>query len=250
MRLKQIFRYPIKGLSPESLDTIVLKEGAGMPFDRYFAIAHGNSKFDFNHPQWIQRRNFVVVAHSPRLAAAESHYDSEKSLLTIKHSGQITLRVDLADESADELINKFFSEFIGDYQPGPYRIAKVPGMSLTDSPDQAVSLMNLGSLRQLGSILGKSLDLQRFRGNLWFESNSPWIEFDWIGKEIRLGDIRLEVIERLERCAAINASPETGERDIDGLRVLKNHFGHRDFGILARVKKGGSITVGDAIETA
>ena len=51
---------------------------------------------------------------------------------------------------------------------------------------------------------------------------------------------------RLRSEAATEASPETGQRDAEPVRALHGGWGHRDFGVYARVTKGGMIATGKA----
>ena len=73
----------------------------------------------------------------------------------------------------------------------------------------------------------------------------PWKEFDWVGKEIKIGDSILEVFKRTQRCAATNVNPENALRDINIPNEINSHFGHLDLGVYAKVKKTGLISVND-----
>ena len=53
--------------------------------------------------------------------------------------------------------------------------------------------------------------------------------------------------ERITRCRATEASPETGQRDAEPVRALHGGWGHRDFGVYARVTKGGMIATGNEV---
>ena len=248
MKLARIFRHPVKGLSPESLDQVVLEKGLGMPFDRRFAIAHGRSTFDFDNPQWIERRNFVVVAHSPKLTSVVSQYSQDENSLSLYQGDKLLVKINLNTQTNQDAFNETLDELIGEYQPGPYRIVRVPDKNLTDSPMQAVSIMNLSSLRELEQAAGIALDIRRFRGNLWFEGSQAWQEFNWLGKELRIGDVQFKVVDRIQRCAAINANPDTGNRDINLLHILRKEFAHRDFGMLAKIIHSGKISIDNSVE--
>ena len=99
----------------------------------------------------------------------------------------------------------------------------------------------------MGQILGVELSPLRWRGNLWFEGLAPWEEFDWIGKNLRIGTVELFVEERIERCLATTANPVSGIRDVDTLKAL-NSRGHQDFGVYAIIKKAGILALGDKVE--
>src|SRR5581483_3874155 len=105
-----------------------------------------------------------------------------------------------------------------------------------------VSLINLASLRSLAAVLGRKLDPRRFRANIYLEGLEPWAELGLVGRTIRIGDARLEILKRIERCAATNVEPTTGERDLDIPGTLLRTLGHRDCGVYARIAAGGTIT--------
>ena len=72
-------------------------------------------------------------------------------------------------------------------------------------------------------------------------------EFLWTGREIEIGPARLHVFERTQRCAATNVDPTTAHRDLDIPATLQRHWGHTNFGVYARVIKGGSVRPGDEV---
>ncbi|WP_372805833.1 MOSC domain-containing protein [Loktanella salsilacus] len=96
--------------------------------------------------------------------------------------------------------------------------------------------------------LGKPLEPERWRGNIWLDGLPPWAEWDWIGRDIRIGAVTLRIQERIARCAHTAASPETGLRDADTLGALRDGWTHTDFGVYAAVMTGGRIALGDELE--
>ena len=67
-----INRYPVKGLSAETLASVSLQPGCALPHDRQLAIVHRNSRYTSEDPSWVPRRNFAVLAYSPSLACIEA----------------------------------------------------------------------------------------------------------------------------------------------------------------------------------
>ena len=58
-RLESIYRYPVKGLSPEKLQRVHwLEAGSTFPADRLFAIENGPSGFDPAAPCISRRPSF------------------------------------------------------------------------------------------------------------------------------------------------------------------------------------------------
>ena len=63
-----LYRYPVKGLSPEPLDRVALSPGECLPHDRRFAIALPSTEFDPARPQWLAKTHFVMLMRDEKLA--------------------------------------------------------------------------------------------------------------------------------------------------------------------------------------
>jgi uncharacterized protein YcbX len=73
----------------------------------------------------------------------------------------------------------------------------------------------------------------------------PWQELDWLDKDVQIGEAVLHVVEPIKRCKHTMANPRTGERDMDTLAALRDGWDHQDFGVYAKVIKGGKIALQD-----
>ena len=69
-----------------------------------------------------------------------------------------------------------------------------------------------------------------------------------IDKNIEAGPVRLSVFKRTVRCDATNVDPATAGRDMAIPQVLLRTFGHSDFGVYAKVERGGMLKAGDTIK--
>ena len=127
------------------------------------------------------------------------------------------------------------------------RIVRVPGRGMTDSDFPSVSLCNMASHRAVQQKLGKELSIRRWRGNIWFDGLPLWEESEWLGREVQIGQAVFHVRERITRCLATTANPDTGERDADTLGAL-NSWNHQEFGVYAEVIRGGEIKTGDTVQ--
>jgi hypothetical protein len=56
-----IYRYPVKGLSAEKIDRVVLTPGECLPYDRRFATALRSTCFDREHPEWLPKTHFIML---------------------------------------------------------------------------------------------------------------------------------------------------------------------------------------------
>jgi uncharacterized protein YcbX len=75
----------------------------------------------------------------------------------------------------------------------------------------------------------------------------PLRELGLVGKQIRIGEVEMEVVLRTKRCAATEVNLISGKRDLNIPALLKKHYGHSDMGIYAEVKSNGTIHEGDKI---
>jgi len=69
-----LWRHPIKGVGREELRNVTLESGRCMPMDRNWAIAHENSKVNFQNPEWASCLNFVRAASNYELMAISSFF--------------------------------------------------------------------------------------------------------------------------------------------------------------------------------
>jgi uncharacterized protein YcbX len=249
MEVQRIHRYPIKGLSPEALDSVALEPGECLPEDRVMALHQADGAFDHNAPAWVRKTNFACLAANARLALLRTAYDAATGELVVRPPEGEALRADTRTPEGRAAVERFVTAWLGpEARGGQLSLVRAPGHRFTDIPQKAVSLIGLASLAALERKTGQSLDPVRFRANVLFAGGAPWAEFDWIGREVMLGRARLRIFRRIQRCAATEVNPLTGERDATPPRSLREHFGHFDLGVYGEVVAGGRVAVGDSLE--
>lgn len=246
-RLADICRYPVKGLSAEHLARTRLSPGQGLPDDRRFAIAHGATSFDPSAPQWLPKTSFLMLMRDEKLAQLQVTFAPESGLLTIRRGGKPVVTAKATDPMGRTVIDQFFAGFMGPAARGAPRLLEAAGHMFSDTREKYVSLINLASVRDLERVVRRPVHPLRFRGNLYLADTPAWSEFSWIGCEIAIGEARLRVTKRIDRCSATNVDPETAERDMNIPRALQQGFGHMDMGIYAEVVHGGTIAASDTV---
>jgi uncharacterized protein len=253
-RIGAIYRYPVKGLSPEPLARVALTPGKCLPQDRRFAVALAATRFDPERPEWLAKSHFVMLMRDEQLARLNTSFDPETGELTIEHAGRVAVQASLAEPEGCRAVSEFLGGFLGPEVEGALRVVEAPGHAFADArrrpnatTDQYVSLINLASIAALEALVGSPVDPLRFRANVYFTPAPAWSELDWIGSEIALGDARLRVIAPITRCAATQVNPATAERDLDIPAALQRGFGHNLMGIYAEVVAGGDIATGDEL---
>lgn len=214
-----------------------------MPFDRLWAIAHEAS--EAGGAEWVACQNFSRGAKSPALMAITATLDEATETITLRHPDQPDLTVQ-PDTDEAELLD-WVRPLANPQRPLPAKLFRLAGRGFTDTPFASVSLCNLASHTAVEALAQSPLQPARWRGNIWFEGAPAWEEFNWIGRDLRLGTVRLKVEDRIQRCTATTANTDTGLRDVDTLSVL-SQLGHQDFGIYARVIETGNVALGDRLE--
>jgi uncharacterized protein YcbX len=242
-----IYRYPVKGLSPEPLARVALSAGQTLPADRRYAIENGPSGFDPAEPQHLPKTRFLMLMRDERLAALHSAYDDASHILTIARNGTEAARGDLETAQGRAAIERFFAANFASELKGPPKILSGNGYSFSDVAKKVVSIINLGSLQAIEDMVGRPVHPLRFRANLYVRGWPAWREFELLGQTLAIGGARLKVVKRIVRCAAINVDPDTAARDLNLQQSLMQRFGHADCGVYAEVVAGGEVAAGDAV---
>ena len=250
----QICRYPVKGLSAEDLERVMLTAGQCLPQDRRFALAHAATHFDPTRPEWLPKTSFLMLMRDETLAQLRTHFDERSGYFTIERDGQMLLKAQITDPSQWESISEFFAEFLSDSVTGTPRVVEAPGHTFSDAKQKPnsttykyVSMVNLASIRALEQVVQVPVDPIRFRANLYIDGLPAWTEFDWVGSEIVVGRARLRIVSRIIRCAATTVNPTTAERDLNVPTTLQQSFGHGHMGIYGEVVGSGEIVTGDTV---
>lgn len=242
--LAQIWRHPIKGIGAEPLDTASLTPDRPVPGDRAWALAHTAAE-QGPDAAWLACRNFLRGASAPGLMAITATTEAD-GRIRLCHPDRPDLIVAPGRDAARLIA--WIAPLWPEGRPAPARVVAAPDTGMTDVPFPSVSVLSLASLRVLSGRAGRALDPRRFRGNLWLDDLAPWEEFDWIGKSLRIGSAEMVIRERITRCRATEANPETGLRDTATLALLDEGWGHQDFGVYAQVTKPGTIAPGASVE--
>jgi len=246
-QVTSLYRYPVKGLSPEPLPRVALEVGETLPSDRRYAIENGPSGFDPEAPAWLPKSHFLMLMRNERLAGLETRFEDRSNLLTIRKGGDVAAQGDLETPEGRLAIEQFFvANFASDLKGAP-KILSSAGHSFSDVARKVVSIINLASARAIENMVGAPVHPLRFRANLYVEGWPAWHEFDLMDRTLAIGAARLKVVKRIVRCAAVNVDPDSAERDLEIPQALQRRLGHGDCGIYAEVIAGGTIAVGDAI---
>lgn len=244
---------PVKGLALQHPEEVVLREH-GVTENRRFYLVDEDG------------RRFGLIRHGPLVqVAAEYDAGAERLELRFPDGSAAGGRVALGEA----LTTDFYGRSVtGRVVEGPWNeaLSQHLGQRLrlvqSDRPGDAVdrggggvSLVSDASLDELGRQAGTEgpVDGRRFRMLLGVAGCRPHEEDGWLGGKVRIGEARVRLTGTVGRCAITTQDPETGQRDLDTLRVLKayrgvSEQGELDFGVYGHVVEPGRVRVGDPVE--
>ena len=153
VRIAGIYRYPVKGQTPEQLARAALKVGQTLSADRRYAIENGASGFDPAEPKWLPKPHFLMLQRDEWLAPLKTHFDDANHVLTIRRNDCVVAQGDLETADGRTAIERFFaSQYAGEIK-GPPKILTSPGHSFSDVARKVVSIINLASVRAIETML-------------------------------------------------------------------------------------------------
>lgn len=156
--------------------------------------------------------------------------------LTCDYWGR-AVEAELTLGSHDDLLSSWLGK--------PVRLAKVPRGDVVYG--EPITIVATASIRDLGTRTGHPdlvAEAARFRATALIETDTPYVEETWAGREMSLSNgARVRIGEAIPRCAVIDLDPVTGARGTRIMKTLANYGGGNAkgepfFGVYARVVSG------------
>ena len=244
-----LVRYPVKGMTPEKLQSADLEAGEGMPFDRIYAVENGGARFDPQNPKWLPKISFLMLMRHERFASLTSVFNDRDHTLTLLRDGKQLAKGNLKTKLGRQMIEQFLSAYMKAELNGPPRIVSADGHRFTDISAKAVHLVNLETVRNLGDAIGLELDPLRFRANIYFDGIPAWEERKWVGETVECGEVTLSIFDETGRCEATSVDPQTAARGASIPSALERIWGHNKLGVYAKVVRGGRLRLGDILKS-
>ncbi len=243
---------PVKGLALLSPEEVELTP-TGVPENRRFFLVDDRGKL-------------LNGTRDGPLFGVRAETDADGSWLSLRFPGERVVEGQVA--LGDPCVTAFWdrpvrgrpvigawSDALSDFLKQHVRVirAEDPGGGCDDSP---VSLVSDASLDKLARESGEAaVDGRRFRMLVHVGGTEPHEEDEWLGRDLRVGSALVRVTKQDARCRMTTRNPDTGVRDFDTLRAIKDYRGVRngksiDFGVYADVLEPGRVQVGDPVEPA
>jgi uncharacterized protein YcbX len=257
-RVVALYRYPVKGFTPEECDILTVLDEGRIAGDRALAFRFADSGAP--DEAWSKKQECVVLMNTPGLARLRVRLDHTALRLRVSLGDAM-----LEDAALDDDGRKRLAAALADYvltldenplTGHPERLPlRLIGDGVTpryhDNAGGQATLHGRGSLAAVAIATGDpGLSEARFRSNIAVGGLHAWDEHGWIGRRVRVGDVEFEVERQKTRCLATHANPRTGERDIPVMQTLVNAFAQAQptfaIGMVTR-GYGGRIRLGDEV---
>jgi hypothetical protein len=257
-RVVALYRYPVKGFTPEACEALTALPEGRVAGDRVLGFRFADSPAP--DAAWSRKHEFVALANTPGLARLRLRFDHEALRLRVSLDG-VRLVEDALDTDGRERIAAAIQGFVLGLGENPLsgHPERLPLRLIGDgrSPryqDNEAGQITLHSRESLAAVAGAArdpaLDEARFRSNIVIEGVAAWEEQDWFGRRIRIGHTVFDVARQKTRCLATHANPRTGERDLPLMTTLVAAFGQKQptFAVgIVTSGPGGEIRVGDDV---
>lgn len=257
-RVAALFRYPVKGFTPEACESLMVRDEGRIAGDRVLGIRFANSGVADN--AWSKKDKFVALVNTPGLARLRLQFDHKALRLRMSLEGAVLVDAAL-DANGRKQIAAAVENYVLDLDENPLsrhpgRLPlRVVGDGITpryqDNEAGQVTMHGRASLAAVAAAMGDAnLSERRFRSNVAIEGMDAWEEQGWVGRKVRIGRVNFDVVRPKVRCLATHANPNTGERDLPILTTLLSAFAqqHPTFAVaMVTSGAGGRVHVGDKV---
>lgn len=218
MKVLALWRYPVKSLQGVSVDELDLGFD-GVAGDRRWALLRDGRP--------------LSAKAVPELLLASARADG------------VEVGITLPDGTETHSTAPDVDEVLGGWLGYPVELERHGRAPWVD--DAPVHLLSTASLTTLRGEHPGDWDPRRFRANLLLETDGPGRpEESWVGQEIEVGDVRLEVRMRTVRCAMTTHAQAGLPQDRHVLSTLTRTTDSA-LGVYAAVMSAGTVRTGDRV---
>lgn len=252
VKVAALNRHPVKSMQGEHVDEVRV-DGGGIEHDRRYGI--------------LDRRTGCILSAKwePRLLDAVAMQTGPELVVKLP-TGETVLGLGAGSDAALSawLGRPVHLQEAGPRTQGTYQSHVEPtdddseevtwtgpvGRFVDEAPLHVLTTASLHAMEELAK--PQQWDARRFRPNVVVdvgdELGPGFVEDDWVGGRLRIGEVELEVVKRTTRCSMVGrAQPGGIRRDLGVIRSLRSHH-ELTLGVHARVIVPGVVRRGDRVE--
>lgn len=230
--IEAIFRYPVKSMAGERLETASLG-WHGLEGDRRLAFRRID---DHSGMPWLTASKLPDLLRFAPLRPNGAPGDLPTHVRTPDGQEMAVFGEDLAAE-------------VGRRYGAPVEMMQLRHGIFDEAP---ISVIASETIREIGRLAGRSLDVRRFRPNVLVRllQPAPWQEDEWVGGVLSFGEgddaPAIAVTMRDERCSMVNLDPDSSSIAPEVMKaVVREH--QNTAGIYGAVTRLGPLAVGQTI---
>ncbi len=224
--LERLVRYPVKSMGGEPLDEAIVGD-TGIVGDREWAVYDEAGKLASGKDSRRFRRMDPVFTLRART-------DVDRVVVTLPDGREVIA----GETTADLALSDHFGE-------------EVEVMAESGVPHQdaaPVSLVGTATLEELGRLHGldTGVDSRHLRPNLLVTTQEAFVEDSWVGRQVRIGEVRFVVTETIPRCRMVDVA-QVDLPPVPGLLRTVSAHRHLMAGVYLDVVQPGTLHVGDPV---
>ena len=246
--IQKLYFSPVKSISLTNSSNLYVQKNIGIINDRIFAftrnIGNKKSKIIEKIPKERNLNYFLTLRNSPFLN--KYNFDMIENTLFFKLGNEVIVSINYTEENNYNILTKELMKR-EDHIKDTYLLLNKKFPFFDTTPSNSISLINVNSIRDFENKINKSIELERFRGNIYVNDLDPWEEFNFIGKNIFINDCQFKVTGAIPRCSATNLVPNLTNIDINLPHKLRVTYNHINMGIYLTPLNEGEIEINDKI---
>lgn len=248
--LSLLWRYPVKSMLGERVDALDVRDN-DITGDRAWAL--------------VDEQGRALSAKTvPELLFAQASLRDDAVSITLPEGGEVVAGEPGADATLSDWLGRpvrlvraepdvqcrYEAHIDPTDNDSPVVVADGPQGTFRDSR-HPVHILTTASLRAAAEHHPEGeWDARRFRPNLLIDTDGEgFVEDDWVGAQVAVGDVVFEIRKRCMRCTIPNRPQPGLGADVGIARSLARHHG-LDLGVYAGITKPGVVKVGDEVRLA
>lgn len=231
--VEAIFRYPVKSMAAERLEVAALG-WHGLDGDRRLALRRVDHRSGF---PWLSASKLPdLLLYAPLRREDGAHEDLPTHIRTPGGGEMTVFGEDLAAE-------------IGRRYKAPVQMMQL-NHGIFD--EATISVIASDTMREIGRLAGRSLDVRRFRPNVVVRllRSVPFQEDEWLGGVLSFGEgddaPAITVTMRDVRCSMVNLDPDSASSAPEVMKAVVR-ANQNTAGIYGAVTRVGRLAIGQTI---